>query len=104
MLIPCENICVEKGQKIQVLIGLTGVGVMIAKWGLDTVFIQSPEMFAVGRFNFVASCYGVAVLYSLWEMFKPPWMHLPDYCKSKYHSGAGFQESLWYLMKKKKKD
>lgn len=92
----------ERAGKVQVLLFLTGVGVFITKWGLESVFIEDPDIYAVGRFQMIASIYGVTALYALWKMFKPPWMHLPEYSKSKYHPGAGFHESWWYLKKKKK--
>lgn len=60
-------------------------------------------MFAVGRFNFVVAVYGVVVLYSLWKMFMPSWVRIPEYSESKYHPGAGFAE-YWNKMRKKKKD
>ena len=69
----------ERGRKLQVLIGLAGIGVLIAKWGLDTAFSETPGVTDIGRFNFVTSIYVVVVLYSLWKMFIPSKWRIPEF-------------------------
>jgi hypothetical protein len=89
-------------QKVQVLVGLAGVGILIVQRGLSNALSEAPGMFSMGRFTFVVSIYLVVVLYSLWKMFIPSWVKIPEYSESEYHPGATFAD--YWLRKKKKED
>ena len=62
--------------RIRVTLGLGTVGLILGIWAYNKMPLEGATK---GRVYFVLGLYGVALLYALWEMFKPSGVRLPEY-------------------------